>query len=104
MQLIEADLQLLIRILINNRNKLNIEYDERILKSNYRSRMNYSIENVILEKRLWYNNSLLGGKTTIHNMTDLKAYYDRQLPGIGSIVEESSQNIADYRVSYLYEF
>ena len=37
MQLIEVDLQLLIRILVNSRNKLNIEFNERISKSSYRS-------------------------------------------------------------------
>ena len=58
-QLIEVDLQLLIRILINARNKLSIESDNRVLKYNYGLRVNYSIENVILEKRLWYDNSLL---------------------------------------------
>ena len=74
--------------MINARNKSSIETDERVSKCNYRSRMNYLIENAILEKRLWYNNSLLRGQTTIHNMTDLKVYYDRQLPEIGLIVEE----------------
>ena len=51
-QLIEVDLQLLIIILINNRKKLNIKYNKRILKSNYGSQTNYLIENTILEKRL----------------------------------------------------
>ena len=68
---------------------MNIEYDEKILKSNYESRANYSIENAILEKRLWHDKSLLRGETTIHNMTDLKVYYDRQLSKIKAIVKES---------------
>ena len=88
-QLIEIDLQLLMRILINTRNKSSIELDLRISKSNYSLRANYLIENAILEKRLWYDNSLLKAKSTIHNMTNLQAYYDRQLPKIGAIVEES---------------
>ena len=51
-QLIEAGLQLLMGILVNIRNKLSIETNERISKYNYRLRINYLIENVILEKRL----------------------------------------------------
>ena len=35
-QLIEVDIQLLIRILINTRNKFRIEKDNRVSKSNYR--------------------------------------------------------------------
>ena len=88
-QIIEVDLQLLIRILANTKNKLSIETNKRVLKYNYRLRTNYSIKNAILEKRLWYDNSLLQGKTIIHNMTDLKAYYDWQLLEVGYIVEES---------------
>ena len=70
-QLIEADLQLLMRILVNNRNKFKIETDYRIVKSNYRSRLNYSIDNAILEKRLVFNNSMIIGKYSIYNMADL---------------------------------
>ena len=76
-QLIEADLQLLMKILINIRNKLSIETNKRVSKYNYGSSINYSIENAILEKRLWYDNSLLWGQTAIYNMTDLKACYNR---------------------------
>ena len=75
-QLIEADLQLLMRILVNNRNKNKIESDYRIAKSNYGSRPNYSIEDTILEKRLAYYNSLLAGKQNTNNMIDLQLCYD----------------------------
>ena len=74
---------------MNTRNKMSIESDPRVSKCNYGSCTNYSIENTILEKRLWYDNSLLRGNKTVHNMTDLIACYDRQLAVIGSIVEES---------------
>ena len=40
-QLIEADLQLVMRILVNNRNKYIIERDSRIAKNNYESRPRY---------------------------------------------------------------
>ena len=76
-QLIEANLQLVMRILVNNRNKHRIEKDLRIAKSNYRSRLRYSIDDAILEKRLIYDNSMLSGKQIIHNMTNSQAYYNR---------------------------
>ena len=49
-QLIEADLQLLIRIFILLRNQGNIETDNKISNCNYGSYQNYSIETAILEK------------------------------------------------------
>ena len=50
MQLCEADLQLLMRTCIGDRNESTIEEDERILKFNYGSRQHYSIETALLEK------------------------------------------------------
>ena len=88
-QLIEADLQLLMRIFVNTRNKGSIEADEIILKSNYGSRPGYSIEDAILEKRLVFDKSLVTGRHNIYTLTDLHAAYDRQLSKIGSIVKES---------------
>ena len=61
-QLIEAYVQILIRILINQRNKFEIEDDHRVAKCNCRSRPHYSIEDVLLEKRLMHDNSLLNRK------------------------------------------
>ena len=49
-QLIEADLQLLIRVFISYRNQGKIENNNRISKCNYGSKCNYSIESAILEK------------------------------------------------------
>ena len=77
------------RIFLNIRNKGNIESDDKVSKSNCRSRAWYSTEDEILEKRLVFDNSLLVGKHTIYAMTDLQACYDRQLSKIGSIVQES---------------
>ena len=88
-QLIEVDLQLLMRILVNTRNKRSIKLDPKMSKYNYSSHARYFIENTILEKRLWYDNSLLRGKKIVYNMTDLTACYDRQLAEIGFIVKES---------------
>ena len=86
--MIEVDIQLLIRILINTRNKFRIEKDNGVSKSNYRLWLYYSLENSALEKRLVYNNSLLAGNHNIYNMTDLQACYDRQLVQIELIVWE----------------
>ena len=49
-ELIKSDVQILIRIIVNQRNKGKIKSNPRIAKSNYRSRSKYSIENVILKK------------------------------------------------------
>jgi hypothetical protein len=49
-QLIEVDLQLLIRICLRLDGEELIEKDQRILKVNYESRKNHLIELVILEK------------------------------------------------------
>ena len=59
------------------RNKYAIEKDDRISKTNFGLRLEYLIEPVILHKRLVYDNSKLTNEITIHNMTDLEAYYDR---------------------------
>jgi hypothetical protein len=81
--------QLLIRILINQQCKFQIEKDPRVAKYDYGSRPHYSIDNMILEKRIIYDNSMLNSRDTIYNMTDLKLYYDKKLAEIGSIVQES---------------
>lgn len=86
--LIEADLQNIMRIYLDDEIEEKIESDERFSKSNYGSRKNYSIETAILEKRLTFDNSLLSGKSTIYHLTDLQSCYDRQLANIGGIVEE----------------
>ena len=88
-QLIEADVQLMMRIFIGGRNDKNIINDERLSKYNYGSRRHYSIETAILEKRLMYDSALRTGKPTMHTISDLKACYDRQLPNIGCMVQEA---------------
>ena len=77
------------RIYVNNRNKYQIENDTRVSKCNYRSRPNYSIETAILEKQLICNASSLNLQKIICNMTDLEAYFNRQLENVGSIIQES---------------
>ena len=58
-QLIAADLQLLMHIFLDPKSEKYIEMDPRISKVNYSSRKNYSIESVILEKRLIFDSYLL---------------------------------------------
>ena len=85
-EIIEAEIQLLMRMTVNQRNKYTIKNDQRIAKSNYGSRPNYLIKDAILEKQLVCNNSMSSEKQTIHNITDLELCYDRQLPKIELIV------------------
>ena len=49
-QLIEADLHLIIRIFIELRNMNTTEGDEKLSEFNFGSRRNYSIKEVLLEK------------------------------------------------------
>ena len=56
---------------------MQIESDSRISKANYRLQKFYSIKIAILKKRLSDNNSILSQEIIMHNLTDLKVYYDR---------------------------
>ena len=76
-QLIEADLQLLMRIFMGSRNEGLIKKDHRISKSNFGLRKHYSIKIAILKKRLLYDTSMISRETTVHNLTDLQACYNR---------------------------
>ena len=58
-QLIKADMQLLIRIFMSIRNNRQIEKDSRLSKYNYGLRKGYFIELVILEKRLIHNYGII---------------------------------------------
>ena len=74
--LIEVDLQYIMKIFLGNEVEEMIENDDRFSNANYGSRKNYSIESVLLEKRMIYDNSMLSGKETIYTITDLKSCYD----------------------------
>ena len=77
------------RIYVGGRNKDLIENNNRLLKFNYGSRTNHSIDIAILEKRLMYDVVIRDGKPMLHNISNLKACYDRQLPNLGCIVQEA---------------
>ena len=61
MQLIEIDLQLLMRIYVGERNKDKIKEDSRLSKFNCRSKFSYSIEMPSLEKRFMHNATVKNG-------------------------------------------
>lgn len=75
-QLIEADLQLLMRIFFSLRTEGNIETDQRIAQCNFGSRRGYSVESCILEKRLLYESNLFDKTQLVHTISDLEACYD----------------------------
>ena len=87
--LIEADLQYMIGIFLNDGKEERIETDKRFSKLNCGSRKNYSIESALLEKRIVFDNSLISYKKNIYHLIDLKSYYDCQLVNIGILIEES---------------
>ena len=70
-QLIEADLQFLLKGCVTKRKGFKIGDDVGVWEVNYRSKLYYSIKNIILGKRLVYDNSILLGNKTIYNITDL---------------------------------
>ena len=43
----------------------------------------------IFEKRLMYDFAIRDSKPMLYNISDLKACYDRQLPNLGYLVQES---------------
>ena len=61
MQLTEADLQSIMRMHVNIRNKRKTEKNERVSKRNYGSRPECSIDDAVLEKILIFDNSLVTG-------------------------------------------
>ena len=89
MQLVEVDLQLVMQIFMKYRKSSKLEIDNRILKFNFGSRKGYSIDNALLEKRLLYDSSIITRKKSTYVVTDLVAYYDRQLLHIEILVMES---------------
>ena len=88
-ELIEGDMQIITRMYVGLRNDKNIENDSRLSKFNFGSRKWYSIESAILEKRLMYDTSRYSGEPTVHLFSDLDSCYDRQIPMLAGIVEES---------------
>ena len=76
-QLIKADFQLLMKTFLQNRNNSNIKQNNNISKFNFGSRRHYSINDILLEKRLVYNTSMWIREKRIYMITDLVACYNR---------------------------
>ena len=76
------------RIFIGLRNQSRMKNDSRFSKHNYSSRKAYSIDEVILERRLLYNTSKIIMIPIIHVVTDLATCYDKKLVEIEGIVLE----------------
>ena len=88
-QLIEGDLQLLLRMLVTNRSAIVAEDSERLSKYNYGNRKGYDIHSAIVEKSFINDLTSFTNYATIHYIDDRKVCYDRQLPEIGFITELS---------------
>ena len=76
-ELIEGDLQIIIRIYVGLRNDGNIRGDNRLSTFNFGYRKQYSIESALLKKRLIYDTSKYNNEPIIHLLSDLEACYDR---------------------------
>ena len=61
-QLIKSDFHLKTMIFVSIRNKGNVESDIKVSERNYWSRPRYSIEDAILEKIFYFDNSLVTEK------------------------------------------
>ena len=70
------------------RNQNIMEGDNRLSEFNFRSRQNYSINEVLIEKRLIYDSSMIIEEKSVYIVTDLSTYYDRQLANVSSILLE----------------
>ena len=62
---------MIIRVFLGQQNQGRIENNKRLLKFNYSSRKGYSIEEIILEKRLLYDISMRDCYPIIHIIIDL---------------------------------
>ena len=47
------------------------------------------VDTILLEKWLIFDASMKNREITVHNITDLEAYYNRQLPNVSYLIQES---------------
>lgn len=88
-QLIEADLQLMLSIFFSLWNDSNIEEDLRLLKCNFGMRKGYSVKNAILEKQLLFESNSCIQKQFVYTFSNMEACYHRKDANIIFMVEES---------------
>ena len=62
---------------LKTKNIVVIENDIRLLKFNFKSRRNYTIKEILLEKKLIHNSVIRVRITIAYEITDLEACYDR---------------------------
>ena len=92
MQIMESDLQLLMRIILRLRREENYEDDKRASKYDHVSRKGCSIESSLLEKRLIFDLVKKAEEVFSCTACDLESCYDIQFPNKGGIVEESMRS------------
>ena len=66
-----------------------VDLDKRFSKYNYGSRKVHSIKNDLLEKRLTFDHAKNTEELNVHATSDLEACYDRKIPELCGLVEES---------------
>ena len=87
LEMIEADLQLVMRTFLGARMNEKVELDNRVSKCNYGSRKGCSIENSLSEKILTFDHAKKTEELNVHDMSDLEAFYDRKIPELCILVE-----------------
>ena len=80
LEMIEADLQLVMRMHLWGWTNERVESDKRSSKQNYGSREGHSIENALLETMLIFDHAKKTEESNVHAMSDLEACYNRQIP------------------------
>ena len=88
-QIIEVDLKLLMRIFLGIRTEYNYENEKIISKHDHGYRKGYHVESAFLEKMITLDLAKRTEDKVSHVISDLEKFYDRQLPNIEGIVEES---------------
>ena len=88
-QLIEGDLQLVMRVLISLRNEKHSEMSCCLSAYNFGNRKGKDINTALLEKQLMKDAVNITNYPAVQYIDDRMSCYDRQLPSIGLIAERS---------------
>ena len=87
LEMIEADLQLVMRACLGCRMNERVETDKIVSKYNYGSRKGSFIENDLIEKRLMFDHAKKTEEINTHPISDLEACYDRQILELCGLVK-----------------
>ena len=77
------------RILVTLRNSPRAEQSQRLSRFNFGNRAGFDITTALLEKQLIKEITNISHVPLIHFVDDRMACYDRQLPAIGLLAEQS---------------